>query len=393
MSVDPIVILSAVRTPIAAMQGELAALEGHELGSIAIAEAVKRAGVDGGDVQEVVMGCVLQAGQGQAPARIATIKAGLPASAAAVAVNKVCGSGMKAVLSITDSLALGHIDMGVAGGMESMTNAPYLMKKARGGYRIGHDKIYDHMMLDGLENAYDGQSMGLLGELCADKYQFTREAQDKFAIASVERAQRAQADGSFSDEIVPITVSTRAGDVVVDTDEQPRRSKVDKIPQLRPAFKKDGTVTAATSSSISDGAAALVLTRASVAKKKGLKPIARIVAQAGHAQAPEWFTTAPVTAIEKVLKKAGWKASDVDLFEINEAFAVVTMAAMKELGLPHEKVNVNGGACAVGHPIGATGARIVVTLLHALEKRGLKRGVASLCIGGGEALAIAVERD
>lgn len=393
MSADSIVILSAVRTPIAAMQGELAALEAHQLGSTVIAEAVKRAGVAGEDVGEVAMGCVLQAGQGQAPARIATLNAGLPASVAAAAINKVCGSGMKAILSVSDSLRLGHIDVGIAGGMESMTNAPYLMKKARGGYRIGHDKIYDHMMLDGLENAYDGQSMGVFGELCADKYQFTREAQDAFAITSVERAQKAQANGSFNAEITPVTVATRAGDVVVDLDEQPRRSKVDKIPQLKPVFKKDGTVTAATSSSISDGAAALVLARGSVAKEKGLKPIARIVAQAAHAQAPEWFTTAPVGAIDKVLKKAGWSVADVDLFEINEAFAVVTMAAMKELGLPHEKVNVNGGACAVGHPIGATGARIVVTLIHALEQRGLKRGVASLCIGGGEALAIAVERD
>ena len=386
-----VVILSAKRTPMGGMQGELAALEGHQLGAHAIKAAVEAAGIDGAKVEDVLMGCVLPAGQGQAPARQATLGAELPKQVPSTTVNKVCGSGMRTVMMAHDQLKLGNMNFAIAGGMESMTNAPYLLKNGRGGYRFGHNTVFDHMTLDGLEDAYAKKAMGEFGEMCADKYQFTREAQDAFALESVQRAKAATEKGHFKAEISPITLQTRKGDVVVTDDEGPRRAMPEKIPNLRPAFTKDGTITAANASSISDGASALVLARADAAEAEGLKPIAKIVAHAGHAQSPEWFTTAPVGAIEKVLDKAGWNASDVDLFEINEAFAVVTMAAMKELSIPHEKVNVHGGACALGHPIGASGARIITTLVHALHTHGKKRGVAALCIGGGEATAIAIE--
>lgn len=394
---DPIVIVSVARTPIGSMQGELSGFAAPQLGAHAIRAAVERAGLSPEQVQEVIMGCVLPAGQGQAPARQATLGAGLPLSAGATTINKVCGSGMKAAMLAHDLLSVGSADVVVAGGMESMSNAPYLMLKGRGGYRYGHGTLFDHMALDGLEDAYEktpnggGKSMGNYGEDCAAKYQFTREAQDAFAIASTQRALAANTDGSFDWEIAPITVSGRKGDVVISKDEQPFKANVDKIPTLKPAFRKDGTVTAATSSSISDGAAALVMMRASTAAQLGCKPIAKVVAHSTHAQEPQWFTTAPVGALNKVLAKTGWKASDVDLYEINEAFAVVAMAAMHDLNLPHEKVNVHGGAVALGHPIGCSGARILVTLLGALRKTGGKRGVASLCIGGGEATALAVE--
>ncbi|HEY1613060.1 MAG TPA: acetyl-CoA C-acyltransferase [Rhizomicrobium sp.] len=386
-----IVILAGARTPMAAFQGELAGKSAPELGAAAIAAAVARAGVDIEAIDETLMGNVLPAGIGQAPARQASRFAGLPDSVPCTTVSKVCGSGMKAVMIAADQLALGHGDFIVAGGMESMTNAPYLLPKARGGYRLGHGEIKDHMFLDGLEDAYEHRLMGTYAEDAARHYQFTRAEQDAYATESLKRAKRAQDDGSFAAEIVGVKIVGRGGESEVATDEQPRRADPAKIPTLKPAFSKDGTVTAANSSSISDGAAALVLARADAAEKKGLKPLARIVAQASHAAEPRWFTTAPVGAIRKVLEAANWKAGDVDLFEINEAFANVAMIAMRDLGLPHEKVNVNGGACALGHPIGASGARILVTLMHALQKRGLKRGVASLCIGGGEATAVAIE--
>ena len=394
---DPVVIVSVARTPIGAMMGELSGLAGHQLGTIAIKAAVERAGLKPEQVQEVIMGCVLPAGQGQAPARQATLNAGLPTSAGATTLNKVCGSGMKAAMLAHDLLVAGSQDIVVAGGMESMSNAPYMMLKGRGGYRYGHGTLFDHMAYDGLEDAYEktpnggGKSMGQFAEDCANKYTFSREEQDAYAIESTRRALAANNDGSFAWEIAPVTVAGRKGDVVIDKDESPFKANPDKIPQLRPAFRKDGTVTAATSSSISDGAAAMVMMRESTAKKLGLKPIAKVVAHSTHSQEPQWFTTAPVGAIEKVCKKAGWATKDVDLYEINEAFAVVAMAAMKEHGLPHDKVNVNGGAVALGHPIGCSGARLIVTLIGALRKRGGKRGIASLCIGGGEATALAVE--
>ena len=389
---DPIVIVSAARTPMGSFQGDFSNLAAHDLGAVAIRAAVERAGIAPESVAEVIFGNVLMAGQGQAPARQALIKGGLPQSTGAVTLHKVCGSAMKAVMMAADMIKSGTAEVMVAGGMESMTNAPYLLKKGRGGYRLGHDKVYDHMMLDGLEDAYEeGRSMGTFGEDCADKYGFTREKQDAFAMASVERAQAAIAAGAFKEEIAPVTVKDRKGERVIDTDEGPGKINPAKIPTLRPAFKKDGTITAAASSSINDGAAALVLMRQSTAQQLGCKPLAKIVAHATHAQAPEWFTTAPVGATEKALKKAGWQVQDVDLWEINEAFAVVPMALMADLKVPHEKVNVNGGACALGHPIGASGARIIVTLLHALQARGLKKGLATLCIGGGEATALAVE--
>lgn len=393
MSADPIVIVGAKRTPMGGFQGELSGLRAADLGAAAIQAAVAEAGIAGEDIEQGIMGCVLQAGQGQAPARQAARYAGLPDSVSCTTLNKMCGSGMKAVMDAHDVLAAGSADIIVAGGMESMTNAPYLLPKARGGLRIGHGQIMDHMMLDGLEDAYQpGRAMGVFAEATAEKYQFTRDAQDAYAIESVKRAQNAINGGLFDAEIVPVKVKTRAGEVEITKDEQPLKAKLDKIPQLKPAFVKDGSVTAASSSSISDGAAALVLMRESTAKARGLTPLAKIVAHASHAQAPEWFTTAPVGALEKVLKRAGWTKDDVDLFEINEAFAVVTMAAMHDLGLDHAKVNVHGGACALGHPIGASGARIIVTLLAALKQYNKTKGVASLCIGGGEATAVAIER-
>jgi acetyl-CoA C-acetyltransferase len=389
---DPIVILSYARTPMGAMQGALADVAATDLGAVAVKAAVERAGVAGEDIDRAYIGCVLPAGLGQAPARQAAIKAGLPLSVQATTVNKVCGSGMQTVIMGAEALASGTIDMVVAGGMESMTNAPYLLKKHRSGARLGHDTAYDHMFLDGLEDAYEpGRAMGTFAQDTANAYQMTREEMDAYTIESLARANRAIASGAFADEVVAVTVSTRAGDVVVEHDEAPGKGRPDKIPQLKPAFAKDGTITAATSSSISDGAAALVLTRASVAADKGLTPVARIVATAAHAQAPADFTTAPIPAIQKVLDRAGWSIDDVDLFEVNEAFACVAMFAMRDLGIPHDKINVNGGGTALGHPIGASGARIIVTLLGALKAQGKKRGVASLCIGGGEATAVAVE--
>jgi acetyl-CoA C-acetyltransferase len=389
---DSVVIVSAARTPMGSFQGDFSSLAAHDLGGVAIAAAVQRAGIAPDSVTEVLMGNCLMAGQGQAPARQAAFKGGLPASAGAVTLSKMCGSGMRAAMFAHDMLVAGSHDVLVAGGMESMTNAPYLLLKGRGGYRMGHDKVYDHMMLDGLEDAYQsGRSMGTFGEDCAAKYQFTRELQDAFAMASVSRAQQAIASGGFAQEIAPVTVKTRAGETVVSIDEGPGRIKIDKIPALKPAFKKDGTITAAASSSINDGAAAMVMMRQSTAQKLGCKPLARIVSHATYAQQPEWFTTAPVGASQKALAKAGWQVGDVQLWEVNEAFAVVPMALMHELKVSHEIVNVNGGACALGHPIGASGARIMVTLIHALQARGLKKGLASLCIGGGEATAVALE--
>ncbi|AVZ78217.1 acetyl-CoA C-acetyltransferase [Zoogloeaceae bacteirum Par-f-2] len=392
---DPVVIVSAARTPMGGFQGELAALTAPQLGAEAIRAALARAGLNPEQVQEVIMGCVLPAGLGQAPARQAALGAGLPLSAGCTTVNKVCGSGMKATMLAHDLLLAGSNEVMVAGGMESMSNAPYLLPKARGGYRLGHGQVLDHMFFDGLEDRYSeqnkGRLMGTFAEDCAAHYRFSREAQDEFAMASTTRAQKAIREGLFKWEVAPVTVAGRKGDVVVENDEQPLKAQLEKIPTLKPAFSKTGTVTAANSSSISDGAAALVLMRRSTAEKLGLQPLATILAHATHSQAPEWFTTAPVGAMQKVLDKLGWQVGDVDLWEINEAFAVVTMAAMKELNLPHDKVNVHGGACALGHPIGASGARIVVTLLGALRQYGLKRGVASLCIGGGEATALAVE--
>lgn len=389
---DPIVIVSAARTPMGAFQGDFASLSAHDLGGAAIKAAVERAGIAPDSVNEVLFGNCLMAGQGQAPARQAAFKGGLPKSAGAVTLSKMCGSGMRAAMFAHDMLTAGSADVMVAGGMESMTNAPHLLLKGRTGIRIGHDRIYDHMMLDGLEDAYEpGRAMGTFGEECADKYKFSREAQDAFAIASVQRAQAAAKSGAFDAEITPITVKTRAGESVISIDEGPLKAKLDKIATLKPAFKKDGTITAASSSSINDGAAAMVMMRASTAEKLGCKPLAKIVSHALHAQEPNWFTTAPVGATQKALAKAGWSVADVDLWEVNEAFAVVPMALMAELNVSHDQVNVNGGACALGHPIGASGARIMVTLIHALKARGLKKGVATLCIGGGEGTAVCLE--
>ena len=389
---DPIVIVSAARTPMGAFQGDFASLSAHDLGGTAIKAAIERAGISGDAVNEVLFGNCLMAGQGQAPARQAAFKGGLPKSAGAVTLSKMCGSGMRAAMFAHDMLAAGSADVIVAGGMESMTNAPHLLLKGRSGIRIGHDRVYDHMMLDGLEDAYEpGRAMGTFGEECADQYKFTREAQDAFAIASVKRAQAATNSGAFSAEITPVTVKNRSGEVQISVDEGPLKAKLDKISTLKPAFKKDGTITAASSSSINDGAAAMVMMRASTAEKLGCKPIAKIVSHAMHAQEPNWFTTAPVGATQKALAKAGWATSDVDLWEVNEAFAVVPMALMAELNVSHDIVNVNGGACALGHPIGASGARIMVTLIHALKARGLKKGVATLCIGGGEGTAVCLE--
>ncbi len=393
MSTDPIVIVGMARTPMGGFQGDLKDVTASELGAVAISAALERAGVPGDQVEEVIMGNVLPAGQGQAPARQASLGSGIPDSVGCTTINKMCGSGMKAAMLSHDLLAAGTNDVMVAGGMESMTNAPYLLPRAREGLRLGHGEVKDHMFLDGLEDAYDkGRLMGTFAENTAQHYQFTRDAQDAYAIESLRRAKTAVEDGSFAAETTPVTVKSRKGERTVENDEQPLTAAPEKIPNLRPAFAKDGTVTAANSSSISDGAAALVMMRQSEAEKRGLSPLARIVAHATHAQEPAWFTTAPVTAVSKVLEKAGWQAGDVDLFEVNEAFAVVAMAAMRELDLPHDKVNVHGGACALGHPIGASGARIVVTLLSAMQKNGLNKGVASLCIGGGEATAMAFER-
>jgi acetyl-CoA C-acetyltransferase len=388
---DSIVIASAARTPIGGLLGDFSSLAAWELGGVAIKAAVERAGVPADAVDEVLMGNCLMAGQGQAPARQAMRRAGLPDSTGAVTMSKMCGSAMRTMMFAHDMLAAGSADVMVAGGMESMTNAPHLMF-ARKGVKYGATQMFDHMAMDGLEDAYErGKAMGVFAEACVAKYQFSREAMDQFAIASTTRAKAANEDGSFDWEMAPVTLPGKAGDTVVKHDEQPFKAKLDKIPGLKPAFKKDGLITAATSSSISDGAAALVLMRESTAAAFGVRPIARIVSHAVHAQAPEWFSTAPAGAIAKALKKAGWTAGQVDLWEVNEAFAAVTMAAMAEFQLPHEIVNVHGGACALGHPIGASGARIVVTLLGALRKRGLRRGVAALCIGGGEATALAVE--
>ncbi|KVU34236.1 acetyl-CoA acetyltransferase [Burkholderia ubonensis] len=390
---DPIVIVGAARTPMGGFQGDLAAATASELGAVAIRAALERAGVPAGQVDEIVFGCVLPAGQGQAPARQAALKAGLPLAAGATTVNKMCGSGMKAAMFAHDLLVAGSADVLVAGGMESMSNAPYLLPKARGGYRMGHGQVLDHMFLDGLEDAYDkGRLMGTFAEDCAAAYGFTRDAQDAFAIASLTRAQQAIASGRFAAEVAPVQVRAGKIDTVVSIDEQPGKAKLDKIPTLKPAFREGGTVTAANSSSISDGAAALVLMRRSEAQKRGLTPKAVIVGHSTYADKPALFPTAPVGALRKLSEKTGWALRDVDLFEINEAFAVVAMAAMRDLDLPHDKVNVHGGACALGHPIGASGARVMVTLLAALETHGLRRGVASLCIGGGEATAIAIER-
>jgi acetyl-CoA C-acetyltransferase len=392
MSDVSVVIVGAKRTAIGSFLGQFTGVPTPKLGAAAIRAALEQSTLAADDVSEVIMGCVLPANLGQAPARQASLEAGLPFGTGATTINKVCGSGMKAIMLGNDLIKAGSASVVVAGGMESMTNAPHMVN-ARTGIRYGDGQLVDHMAWDGLTNPYDGKAMGVFGELCADKYQFTREEQDAYAIESVKRAQAAQHSGAFANEIVPVTVAGRKGDVVVDTDEQPGRSDIAKIPTLRPAFRKEnGTITAASSSSISDGAAAVVLLSADAAKSRGLTPLARIVAHATHSQTPEWFTTAPVGAIQKVLEKAGWSVGDVDLFEINEAFAVVAMTPMRELGIAHDKINVNGGACALGHPIGASGARLVVTLLHALEQRGLKRGIATLCIGGGEATAIALER-
>ncbi|MBK0394967.1 acetyl-CoA C-acyltransferase [Ramlibacter algicola] len=390
---DSVVIVSAARTPMGSFQGDFSTLSAHDLGGAAIKAAVERSGISADAVGEVLFGNCLMAGQGQAPARQAAFKGGLPKSAGAVTLSKMCGSGMKAAMFAHDMLLAGSHEVMVAGGMESMTNAPYLLLKGRGGYRMGHDKVYDHMMLDGLEDAYEaGRSMGTFGEDCAAKYKFTREAQDAFAIASVTRAQKATESGAFAKEITPVTVKTRAGETVISKDEGPGKVKIDKIATLKPAFKKDGgTITAASSSSINDGAAALVMMTESTAKRLGCKPLARIVGHSMHAQEPNWFTTAPVGATQKLLQKTGWKVADVDLWEVNEAFAVVPMALMEELKVSHDIVNVNGGACALGHPIGASGARIMVTLIHALQARGGKRGIATLCIGGGEGTAVALE--
>jgi acetyl-CoA C-acetyltransferase len=386
-----VVIVSAKRTPIGAFQGALAPMTAPQLGSVAMQASVEAAGVAPGDVEEVLMGCVLAAGLGQAPARQAAIGAGIPVSTPATTLNKMCGSGLKAVMMAADQIRAGDTRIALAGGLESMTNAPYLLPKARGGYRLGHGEILDHMFYDGLQSPFDGKLMGCFADATAGKYGFTRAAQDEFAAESVRRALQAVQSGAFDAEIAPVTVKSRKGETVITRDETPGTCDIGKIPSLKPAFGKDGTVTAASSSSISDGAAALVLMSEDCARERGLKPIARILAYASHAQEPAWFTTAPSGAIQKVLTKLGWKSHDADLYEINEAFAAVTMAAMRDLDIDWARVNVNGGACAMGHPIGATGARILTTLLHALQRRGRKRGIASLCIGGGEAVAMAVE--
>ena len=386
-----VVIVGAKRTALGALLGQFTGVPAPVLGAAAMKAALQQSGVAADDVSEVIMGCVLPAGLGQAPARQAAIAAGIPLAAGATTINKVCGSGMKAVMLGHDLIVAGSAEVVIAGGMESMTNAPHLLNGSRTGIRFGSAEMLDHMAWDGLTNPYDKQPMGGFGELCADKYNFTREEQDAFAAESVRRALAAQTDGSFKDEIAPVTVNTRKGEVVFDTDEQPGKCDISKIPGLKPAFKKDGTITAASSSSINDGAAALVLIDEAQAISKGLKPLARILAHSTHSQAPEWFTTAPIAAIEKVLKKAGLTVDEVDLFEVNEAFATVAMAPMRELGIAHSKLNIHGGACALGHPIGASGARLIVTLIHALRKTGGKRGVAALCIGGGEATAIAIE--
>ena len=389
---DPIVIVSYARTPMGSFQGSLSGASATDLGAAAVKAAVERAGVAGDAIERIYMGCVLPAGLGQAPARQAALKAGLPTSVEATTVNKMCGSGMQAAIMGAEALAAGSVDMLIAGGMESMTNAPYLLTKHRSGARLGHDRVIDHMFLDGLEDAYEpGRAMGTFAEETAGEYQFTREAQDDYAIASLTRAQNAQTSGAFDREIVAVEIAGRKGTVTVDKDEQPLKGDVTKIAGLRPAFAKDGTITAANASSISDGAAALVMTRQSVADRLGLAPVARIVSHAAHAHAPAKFTTAPVDASRKALKKAGWSVDDVDLFEVNEAFACVSMIAMRDLGIPHDKINVHGGATALGHPIGASGARIIATLISALQTHGGKRGVASLCIGGGEATAVALE--
>jgi acetyl-CoA C-acetyltransferase len=389
---DPVVILSYARTPMGGMQGALADVSATDLGATAVKAAVERSGVPVDSFDRTYMGCVLPAGLGQAPARQASIKAGLPKSVQATTVNKVCGSGMQTVIMGAEALASGTVDYVVAGGMESMTNAPYLLKKHRSGARLGHDTTYDHMFLDGLEDAYEeGRAMGTFAQETANDYQMTREEMDEYSIESLRRANAAIDSGAFADEVVPVTFTTRKGEVTVEHDDQPGKGRPDKIPQLRPAFARDGTITAATSSSISDGAAAVVLSRESVAKANGQQPVAKIVAMAAHAQEPAQFTVAPIGAIEKVLDKAGWSADEVELWEVNEAFACVAMFAMRDIGIPHDKINVNGGGTALGHPIGASGTRIIVTLLNALKQQGKKRGVASLCIGGGEATAVAVE--
>ena len=391
MSNRDVVIVSAKRTPIGAFQGALAPVTATQLGSVAIKAAIEAAGLKGSDIQEVIMGCVLPAGLGQAPGRQAALAAGIPNSVPATTINKMCGSGLKAVMMAADQIKAGETDIMVAGGLESMTNAPYLLPKARGGYRMGHGEILDHMLYDGLQSPFDGKSMGCFGDSTAAKYNFTRADQDAFAAESVRRALRALEAGEFDTEVAPITVKGRKGETLVSRDETPGTCNIEKIPTLKPAFSKDGTVTAASSSSISDGASALIIMSADAAQARGLKPLARVLAYASQAQEPEWFTTAPVGAIRKTLTQLGWRSHDADLYEINEAFAVVPMAAMHDLDIEHARVNVNGGACALGHPIGATGARIMTTLLHALKHRGKKRGIASLCIGGGEAVAVAVE--
>lgn len=392
MSQDSIVIVSAKRTPMGGFQGDFANTTCAELGAAAIKGTIEASDLGPGAIDGVIMGCVLPAGQGQAPARQASLGAGIPKSVGATTVNKMCGSGMKAVMIAHDEILAGSHKIMIAGGMESMTNAPYLLPKARSGYRMGHGEVKDSMFLDGLEDAYEtGTLMGVYAERCADKYRFTRSEQDEFAIRSLTRAQEAIDSGAFKNEITPVTIKTRKEEIIIDIDEQPGKARIDKIPELRPAFTKDGTVTAANASSISDGAAALMLMKKSEAEKRKLKPLAEIKAHTTHAQQPEWFTTAPVGALKKLADKTGWDLAGVDLFEINEAFAVVTMAAMQELDLPADKVNIHGGACALGHPIGASGARILVTLLHALKQKGLKKGMAALCLGGGEAVAVAVE--
>ncbi len=388
---DSVVIVGAKRTPIGAFQGALSGATATQLGAAAIEAAVAESGVSAGDINRTIMGCVLPAGLGQAPARQAALGAGVPEGVPAITVNKMCGSGMEAIILGHDMIKAGSAGIVVAGGLESMSNAPYLLPKARDGYRMGHQEALDHMFYDGLQDPFEGQMMGHFAQVTADKYEFTREAMDAFATESAKRAQRAVAEGTFNDELAPVTISSRRGDVTVSEDETPGTVSVDKIPKLRPAFRKDGTVTAATSSSISDGAAAVVMMSESEADKRGLKPLARIIAHSVFAHEPAWFTTAPVYAVRKLHEALGWTPDDVDLYEINEAFACVTMAAMTDLGISHDKVNVNGGACALGHPIGATGCRISVTLLHALKARGLQRGVASQCIGGGEATAVAYE--
>jgi len=391
MSQDPIVIVGMARTPMGGFMGDLSSVKTTELGATAIKAAVERAGISSEDVQEVIMGCVLPAALGQAPARQAALGADLPLSTGCTTINKVCGSGMKAVMLANDLLSVGTNDVMVAGGMESMSNAPHMLPKARSGYRFGHGQLLDHMAFDGLEDAYEGKAMGVFAEDTAERYSFTREQQDEFAITSLSRAKQAIEDGSFANEVVPVTLKTRKGEVTVEHDEQPLKARPDKIPALRPAFKKDGTVTAANASSISDGAAAVVLMRQSEAEKRGLKPLAKIVGHSTHARKPAEFTIAPVTAVQSLLEKIEWSVDDVDLFEINEAFAVVTMAAIKDLELDSSKVNVHGGACALGHPIGTSGTRILITLIAALQKYGKQKGIASLCIGGGEATALAIE--